>query len=1146
MASSEKNYHVFLSFRGTDVRNNFLRDLYGALNQKGIYTFVDSEELRKGEQISPALMRVIEESRVAIVIFSEDYAFSRWCLKELAKIMECKARKELIVLPVFYKVEPREVRRAIKGYGRAMAKHESDSENDLKAVETWKKALFDAGNLSGWVCNDGDEAEVIQSIVRELPIRLERTPLHVAKYPVGIESLVEELKSLSQKELDGDDVLMIGIWGPGGIGKTTIAKAIYNAIEGQFRGAIFLERVRETSNNCDGLVELQRRLLSQIFPPKHVMVRSVAEGISLIKVRLYCKKVLLVLDDVDHPCQLDALAGGGNWFGKGSRIFVTSRDKHLFTTSRCEYCVYEVKPLKDDEALDLFICHAFPNTEKVEIRNDLIDRAAHYASGLPLALEVLGSFLCGRNEPAWKSELDKLSNKPNENIDRIMKISFYGLEKNERDIFLDIACFFKGKSIEYITEVLDGCDFATTIGIEILMERSLIRNEHGTLQMHDLVELMGKNIVMQDNLGQRSRLWLFEDVLDILCEEKGTEAIEAIVVDLLTPKEKNLSLEEITIEADAFKKIRDLRMLIFPEAHISSEGPIRLPSNLRWLKWPNAPLLKFGSGPKKLIGLDLQKSHIKQLDDKFKHFRVLKHINFSQCKSLVSVPDLSLLPNLERLNLDGCRSLVEVHQSVACHDKLKFLSLKFCSNLSIFPHTLKPKSLQALDLFGCSKLKKFSDILEKMEHLEELDLGWTAIKELPTSVENLLSVKLINLAFCKRLTALPSSVYKLQNLEHLILRGCSNFVVFPKNSEDPTDPNGNPRFRNLYRLELNGCNLSKIEFLENSSSFPKLAHLDLSDNKFTHLPTSINKYDDLEHLIMFNCKQLQKIPQLPPNMHMLWAKGCRSLQEFPDLSGLSSKLLSVDLSSCRELFRKGANTADVLLPKEHPKLGYYDILLSGREMPEWFIHCKDGSISFMVPRDSHDKFVGLALCLVLGPKEVGCGIDILVNGRGVFDLRRQFHFLKSDHVWITYLPTSGLLCEEGEVLQDDRNHFQVHLEAYKGRLKKCGFHLICEQREDEQRIELQHHQPTETNWPLEERDSDEDNWIDTEEEESSSETDDELIKAIDPENEGRSLMSAGKIIVPGRTDACLAQESGCRSCGHWLTKRFLRERGMRF
>jgi len=155
MASSEKNYHVFVSFRGTDVRNTFLRDLYAALDQKGIYTFVDSEELRKGEQISPALMSAIEESRIAIIIFSEDYASSRWCLEELVKIMECKARKELIVLPVFYKVEPREVRRVLKGYGRAMAKHESDSEKDPKAVERWKQALSDAGNLAGWPCNDG-------------------------------------------------------------------------------------------------------------------------------------------------------------------------------------------------------------------------------------------------------------------------------------------------------------------------------------------------------------------------------------------------------------------------------------------------------------------------------------------------------------------------------------------------------------------------------------------------------------------------------------------------------------------------------------------------------------------------------------------------------------------------------------------------------------------------------------------------------------------------------------------------------------------------------------------------------------------------------------------------------------------------------
>lgn len=221
-----------------------------------------------------------------------------------------------------------------------------------------------------------------------------------------------------------------------------------------------------------------------------------------------------------------------------------------------------------------------------------------------------------------------------------------------------------------------------------------------------------------------------------------------------------------------------------------------------------------------------------------------------------------------------------------------------------------------------------------------------------------------------------------------------------------------------------------------------------------------------------------------------------------------------------------------------------DILLTGTEMPEWFLPCKDGSISFMVPRDSYDKFVGLALCLVLGPEEgeVGCVIEILVNGQRVFCLARGIYFLKSDLVWVTYLQRSELyhMCEEREVLRDDWNHFQVHVTADKGRLKKVGFRLICEQQEDELRIELQHHRPTKKR-TLEESDSDEDNWIDTKEEESSSETDDELVKAIDQENERRSLTLAEKMIMPSRRDGCSGGHGGCQRL--LFRKRLLREQG---
>ncbi|KAL3739725.1 hypothetical protein ACJRO7_021056 [Eucalyptus globulus] len=158
MASSskpEKIYDVFLSFRGVDMRNNFSSHLYQALHRIGIYTFRDSEELKKGGQISPVLMKAIEESCIAIIIFSENYTSSRWCLEELAKIIECKEQKNLIVLPVFYKVDPKEVRGGRKSYQRALTKHKSKFGKDSEKVKRWKEALFDVGNLSGWHLNDG-------------------------------------------------------------------------------------------------------------------------------------------------------------------------------------------------------------------------------------------------------------------------------------------------------------------------------------------------------------------------------------------------------------------------------------------------------------------------------------------------------------------------------------------------------------------------------------------------------------------------------------------------------------------------------------------------------------------------------------------------------------------------------------------------------------------------------------------------------------------------------------------------------------------------------------------------------------------------------------------------------------------------------
>ena len=142
-----KNFEVFLSFRGEDTRHGFVSHLYTALCHRGIYTFIGNDLLR-GEEISVELLKTIENSTTSIIVFSENYASSTWCLEELAKIIECRKNKQS-VRPVFYKVDPSEVRKQEGKYGEALTMHE-EKFNDKKKIQRWREALCEAASLSGW------------------------------------------------------------------------------------------------------------------------------------------------------------------------------------------------------------------------------------------------------------------------------------------------------------------------------------------------------------------------------------------------------------------------------------------------------------------------------------------------------------------------------------------------------------------------------------------------------------------------------------------------------------------------------------------------------------------------------------------------------------------------------------------------------------------------------------------------------------------------------------------------------------------------------------------------------------------------------------------------------------------------------------
>ena len=144
-----KNFDVFLSFRGQDTRHGFISHLYEALQLRGIHTFIDNK-LPRGENISAELLKAIENSTMSIIVFSENYASSAWCLDELVKIIECRENNQL-VLPIFYKVDPSEIRKQQGKFGEALTRHEENF-NDKEKVQRWRKALLKAGGISGWDC----------------------------------------------------------------------------------------------------------------------------------------------------------------------------------------------------------------------------------------------------------------------------------------------------------------------------------------------------------------------------------------------------------------------------------------------------------------------------------------------------------------------------------------------------------------------------------------------------------------------------------------------------------------------------------------------------------------------------------------------------------------------------------------------------------------------------------------------------------------------------------------------------------------------------------------------------------------------------------------------------------------------------------
>ncbi|KAG6675500.1 hypothetical protein I3843_15G098900 [Carya illinoinensis] len=736
----------------------------------------------------------------------------------------------------------------------------------------------------------------------------------------------------------------------------TISKDIYNQIYSQFEGSCFLKNVRETSKQAGGLIQLQNTLPFDILGTS-LDVRDTDKGINVIKHRLCSKRVLLVLDDVDELVQIEKLVGDRDWFGLGSRIIITTRDQQLLKISEVD-SKYKLKLLDENEALRLFSLHAFKEDEPSDEYVDLAKQVIQYAKGLPLALAVLGSNLKGKSTNQWKSVLDKYKNIPNRDIQKVLLVSYEGLDNNEKEMFLDIACFFQGEPLANIMKIFDSCGFFPDDGIDRLKDKCLITIENGYIRMHDLLQDMGREIVRLESPnepGQRSRLFFHEDVRHVLEECMGTNKVSGMIIEM--PKGE----DAISLNPEAFVQMKRLRVLINRNASFSS-GPNYLSNELRVLDWFEYPLQSLPPNfhGNKLIIFKKRGGFIEELS--FIKFKNLTIMEFSRCNFLTKIPDVSSIPNLKELTATNCTNLVEVHDSVGSLGNLLLLRFLECSNLRILPRSLKLRSLDALALYGCSSLRSFPEIGCEMNSLTKLNLLGTAVEELPLSIGNLTKLHTLYLDECKNLKRLPINIIlRLQHLTNLgIIVGCTNLVKkmgsttmedeISSNEENlkelapPTNSsNGSSALQvlnhqNCFQSESNFFPILSFFTMFNSSD--TLTDLNLSGSECVSLPTSFKGFVALKWLWLENCKKLEEILELPPNIESVSVRGCKSLERFSEVSrimefnGSHIKSLGVIfLVGCDKMHEKIWNYK---VPNPLQWKGRYNAaVLPENEIPEW-------------------------------------------------------------------------------------------------------------------------------------------------------------------------------------------------------------------
>ncbi|XP_051210631.1 uncharacterized protein [Lolium perenne] len=754
----------------------------------------------------------------------------------------------------------------------------------------------------------------------------------------------EEKKEILSSLFDSmtEEITILPIYGIGGLGKTTLAKMIYNNTQFKEYSQVWVY----VSQTFD-LKKIGNSIISQLSEKGK---ESEYTGMEMIHKSLQNlladKKILIVLDDLweGEKFHLESLMDMLR-VGKGGNVvvIVTTRDEDI-AKKISTIKPYKLAPLTDDICWSIIkqksVFESRDDKEELEKIGKVI---AMKCAGVALAAKSLGHMLQSMKFSEWKSIRDSdiwnvssFKDTSSSQVLASLKLSYSVMPSYLKLCFAYCAIFPKGHkiikddlirqwvSLGFSTWQLGERYISQLLGFSFLEHSKspstikLYDEDITLLTMHDLVHDLAR-LVMDDEIlvvgkgGNTEGSWYHYALLDDCSKPLGLESSKIRAL-------RFMDCDKIELHHAAFSSAKSLRVLDLSECIIHKlSDSICLLKQLRYL---NAPRVQDALIPNdistlsKLLYLNLHgSSKILALPESIGKIEGLAYLDLSGCSEIAKLPEsFGRLKELVHLDLSNCSCIGGVSEFLGSLTKLKYLHLSHCKKIGEMPEALGALSeLEYLNLSFSSYLESCqeAEVLGTLNKLEYLNLSSEAcdLRKLPEALGTFIQLKYLNLSGCKNMPELPRSFRSLKNLVHLDLSYCRSIDCLDEALAG---------LSNLQHLNLQGTsimllpeNVTKLRYLNVSrlitrnegavdsiinyicSNLSNLEHLDLSNNRMSSIPESICNLRKLHTLNLAECWLLKKIPGSIGTMDSLKfvdINGCLFLSKAPQLGSSAISL----------------------------------------------------------------------------------------------------------------------------------------------------------------------------------------------------------------------------------------------------------------